>query len=136
MTKASPMKITYATMGAEQLDELHRELDRAMGEAPAMFGREHPMSIGGKSVRASEQFDDRSPIDTRMLLGRFQQGTREHVHDAISSARHAYRAWSARPWQERVQLLRNVADAIRRHRWELSVLMGYETGKNRLECVG
>jgi 1-pyrroline-5-carboxylate dehydrogenase len=136
MTKASPMKITYATMGAEQLDELHRELDRAIGEAPAMFGREHPMSIGGKPVRASEQFDDRSPIDTRMLLGRFQQGTREHVRDAIASARRAYPAWSARPWQERVQLLRNVADAIRRHRWELSVLMGYEAGKNRLECVG
>src|SRR4029453_16349498 len=26
--------------------------------------------------------------------------------------------------------------AIRAHRWELSALMGYEAGKNRLECVG
>ncbi len=136
MTKATPMKITYATMGAEQLDELHREIDRAIGEAPATFGREHPMSIGGKPVRASQQFDDRSPIDTRILLGRFQQGNREHVQEAIASARRAYPTWTARPWQERVQLLRNVADAIRRHRWELSALMGYEAGKSRLECVG
>ncbi len=33
-------------------------------------------------------------------------------------------------------LLKKVADTIRDHRWELSALMGYEAGKNRLECVG
>ncbi|RPH54020.1 MAG: aldehyde dehydrogenase family protein, partial [Lysobacterales bacterium] len=125
MTKGTPLKITYATMGAEQLDELHREIDRAIVEAPATFGRDYPMSIGGHPVRASEQFDDRSPIDARILLGRFQQGTRDHAREAIASARRTYPAWSTRPWQERVHLLRNVADAIRRHRWELSVLMGY-----------
>jgi 1-pyrroline-5-carboxylate dehydrogenase len=35
-----------------------------------------------------------------------------------------------------VSLLKNVADTIRAHRWELAALMGYEAGKNRLECVG
>ena len=33
-------------------------------------------------------------------------------------------------------LLKKVADGIRARRWELSALMGYEAGKNRLECVG
>jgi 1-pyrroline-5-carboxylate dehydrogenase len=55
---------------------------------------------------------------------------------AIAAARAAFPAWSARPWQERVALLRKVADGIRARRWELSALMGYEAGKNRLECVG
>ena len=32
--------------------------------------------------------------------------------------------------------MKKVADTIRDHRWELSALMGYEAGKNRLECVG
>ena len=41
-----------------------------------------------------------------------------------------------RPWRERVTLLKKVADGIRARRWELSALMGYEAGKNRLECVG
>src|SRR5207253_7916755 len=40
------------------------------------------------------------------------------------------------PWAERVALLKKVADGIRARRWELSALMGYEAGKNRLECVG
>ena len=61
---------------------------------------------------------------------------REHVREAIAAARAAYPAWSARPWRERVALLKKVADGIRARRWELSALMGYEAGKNRLECVG
>jgi 1-pyrroline-5-carboxylate dehydrogenase len=33
-------------------------------------------------------------------------------------------------------MLKKAADGIRARRWELSALMGYEAGKNRLECVG
>src|SRR5207342_684659 len=62
--------------------------------------------------------------------------SRAQVQDAIGAARAAYPAWSSRPWRERVALLRKVADGIRARRWELSALMGYEAGKNRLECVG
>lgn len=129
-------KITYATMGAEQLDEVHRRLDEAIARAPAAFGREYPLYAGGKAMRAAEQFDDRSPIDARMLLGRFQQGTREQVREAVARARAAFPAWSRRPWTARVAALRKLADAIRRNRWDLSALMVYEAGKNRLECVG
>ena len=92
--------------------------------------------IGGQEVRSSSEFEDRSPIDTRILLGRFQSASREQVRDAIAAARLAFPAWSARPWSERVALLKKVADAIRARRWELAALMGYEAGKNRLECVG
>lgn len=129
-------KITYATMSADQMEDLHRALDEEIPRAKAMFGRSYPMVIGGRQVKADAEFDDTSPIDTRILLGRFQKGSREHVRDAIRAARAASRAWMAKPWQERVALLRRVADVIRDHRWQLSVLMGYEAGKNRLECVG
>jgi 1-pyrroline-5-carboxylate dehydrogenase len=94
------------------------------------------MFIAGREVRASSEFDDRSPIDTRILLGRFQSGSRDQVRDAVAAARAAFPAWSARPWRERVSLLRKVADGIRARRWDLAALMGYEAGKNRLECVG
>src|SRR5437763_1697191 len=92
--------------------------------------------IGGQAARASSEFVDRSPIDTRIVLGRFQSASREQVRDAIAAARGAFPTWSARPWSDRVSLLKNVAETIRAHRWELSALMGYEAGKNRLECVG
>ncbi len=130
------MKITYATMSGEQMEDLHRELDRAIQDVRPSFGRSYPLIIDGREVRAAAEFEDRSPIDTRILLGRFQSASREQVRDAIAAARAAFPAWSARPWTARVGTLKKVADAIRARRWELSALMGYEAGKNRLECVG
>src|ERR1700686_90785 len=100
-----PAKITYATMNADRMEDLHRELDRAIEEVRSTFPRSYPLMIGGREVRGAAEFDDRSPIDTRILLGTFQQGSREHVRGAIAAARAAFPAWSARPWRERVALL-------------------------------
>ena len=59
------MKITYATMGAEQLADVHAALDEAIVEVRKTFGRTYPMMIGGKAVEAGKTFADESPIDTR-----------------------------------------------------------------------
>ncbi len=134
--KRAQTKITYATMSADRMEDLHRELDRAIEQAATTFGRSYPLIIGGHEVRSESEFEDRSPIDTRILLGRFQRASGDQVRDAVAAARSAYPAWSGRPWRERVALMKKAADAIRAHRWELSALMGYEAGKNRLECVG
>ncbi len=135
-TKPPQSKITYATMTGERMEDLNRELDAAIERVKATFGKTYPMMIGGQAVRASREFEDRSPIDTRILLGTFQNGSREQVRDAVAAARVAFPAWSARPWRERVALLKKMAELIRARRWDLAALMGYEAGKNRLECVG
>jgi 1-pyrroline-5-carboxylate dehydrogenase len=135
-TKAAELKITYATMSAEQMEDLHAALDGAIEEVKSGFGRTYPMFIGGQEVEADRTFEDTSPIDTRWILGHFQNGGREHARQAVAAAKDTYPDWSGLPWRERVAYVRKIADAIRRHRWELSALMGYEAGKNRLECVG
>ena len=136
MTAKQDTKITYATMSPDRLDDLHRGIDAAIEQIKPRLGETHPIFINGQAVQAADQFDDTSPTDTRLVLGRFQKGTRDHARQAIAAARAAAPAWSRRPWQERVAMVRKVADAIRAHRWELTALMGYEAGKNRLECVG
>ena len=135
--KPAQAKVTYATMSGDQMAELHRELDTAIAEVRTGFGRSHPMYINGQPVEgAGGSFEDRSPIDTRILIGRFTSATREQVRDAIAAARAAFPGWSARPWEERVQIVRRMGRAVREHRSELSALVGYEAGKSRLECVG
>ena len=129
-------KITYATMTADRMEDLHRELDRALEQVKSTFGKSYPLLINGREAQSASQFEDRSPIDTRILIGHFQSASREQVRDAIAAARAAFPKWSARPWADRVAMLKKVADTIRAHRWELAALMGYEAGKNRLECVG
>jgi 1-pyrroline-5-carboxylate dehydrogenase len=130
------VKITYATMTGDRMDDVHRELDQAIERVKATFGKSYPLIVGGREVLAASEFDDRSPIDTRVLLGRFQSASRDQARQAIAAARAAFPAWSALPWQDRVARVKKVADAIRDHRWDIAALMGYEAGKNRLECVG
>ena len=135
--KPPQAKVTYATMSGDQMAGLHRELDSAFDAVRAGFGRSHPMYIDGKAVEgAGGGFDDTSPIDTRILIGRFTAASVEQVQAAIAAARSAFPAWSRRPWQERVEAVRLMSGAVRRHRAELSALIGYEVGKSRLECVG
>ena len=134
--RRSSNKVTYATMLADRMDDLHRELDRAATVVKTRFGDSFPMYIGGAPVTAAEQFDDLSPIDTRILIGRFQRGTREHVQDAVAAAREAFPRWSSMRWDDRVDLLRRLAQIIHANRVELSALMGYECGKTRIECLG
>lgn len=129
-------KVTYATMMADRLDDIHRELDRAAAAVRTRFGETYPMYIGGAAVTAAEQFEDRSPIDTRIVIGRFQKGTREHVERAVAAAAEAFPRWSSMRWDDRVDILRRLAQIIHANRVELSTLMGYESGKTRLECLG
>ena len=136
MGQTTATKITYATLSGEGLDEVHGALDEAIERAPDSFGAEHAMIVGEDRVSADKQFEDRSPVDDRIVMGRFQSGTAQHVQHAVAAARRALPEWSLLPWEERVARMRGVADAIREHRWELSVILGYEVGKNRLECVG
>jgi len=135
--KPAQAKVTYATMSGDQMAELHRELDSAIAEVKKGFGRTHPMYIDGQAVEgAADRLEDRSPIDTRMVIGHFTEATRGQVQEAIAAARAAFPAWSRRPWEERVQIVRQMAGKLREHRAELSALVGYEVGKSRLECVG
>ena len=95
-TDKKEMKITYATMSAEQMADLHAALDAAIVAVKKDFGQTYPMMIDGKAVEAGEDVRRRESRSTRAwTLGHFQSGGREHVQQAVAAARAAYPAWSA-----------------------------------------
>jgi 1-pyrroline-5-carboxylate dehydrogenase len=128
--------ITYATVSVEQADSFHAAFDRALDEVRGGFGADYPLIIDGRERFASQQFSDASPNDTRTELGRFQEAGRSEVAEAIAAAKQAFPAWSGMPYQERVALIRRVADTFRQHRFTLAALISYEAGKARLESAG
>jgi 1-pyrroline-5-carboxylate dehydrogenase len=128
-------KITYVT-SADRMEEIHREFDLAVERVRRRFGQTHPMLIDGRAATSDRTFADVSPIDARIVLGEFQEGERVHVDEAVASARRAFGTWGRLPWHERLGAMRRLAAAIRNDRWDLSALMGFECGKNRMECLG
>jgi 1-pyrroline-5-carboxylate dehydrogenase len=135
-TDAAPrLKITYATLRNDN-DQLHAQFEAGLETVRrSLLGGHHRNFVGGAERDGDGTFEKRSPID-RSVMGTFARGTREDVRDAIAAAREAFPAWSRRPWQDRVDLLRKVADAISERQMEFSALLSMEVGKNRLEALG
>ena len=135
--KSTQPKVTYATLAAGQTPEFTRAYDEATERVRKSLGKTHPHFIGGKEISASETFESTSPSDKRLVLGKFAKGTRDDAKAAIAAARKAYETtWRDMPWKERNSYLRKAADAIEKHRYDLSALLGIEVGKNRLEAMG
>ena len=127
-------KVTYTTLFADE--SLNPKFEAALERFGPRLGQSHPMFIGGRDVRsAAGEFEHRSPLDTSILVGRFQVGTREHGRQAIDAARDAFDAWSNRPWEERVRAFDKYARLIDERKFDIAVAITYEVGKNRLEAL-
>jgi 1-pyrroline-5-carboxylate dehydrogenase len=132
----SSERVTYATLAAGQTEDFSRKYDAAVESVRASFGGRHGHWIDGSEVASASEFEDRSPIDTRVVLGRFAAGTPVDVDRAVRAARRAVPEWTGRGWRERCAILRKAADLIESRGFELSALVSLEAGKNRLEAMG
>jgi 1-pyrroline-5-carboxylate dehydrogenase len=128
-------KLTYATM-FNPPEELHTRFDAGLAKVKAGLGKEYPMIINNQEVFAQEKYQRRSPVNTDWVLAVMQKGNEQHARQALAAARQAFPGWSHTPWQERVRLLRKVADLIDQRMFEMGPAMALEVGKNRMESLG
>lgn len=135
MDQQEAFKLTYATM-FNPPEELHLRFEEELQRTKANLGKDYAMIIDGKDVYSTEKFEDRSPINTDWLLGTFQKGSEKEAQQALQAARRAFPVWSRMKWQERVALMRKVADVIDQRTFEIAAAMSLEVGKNRMESLG
>ncbi len=132
--KGKAPKITYVTLMADE--SLHPKFEAALKRLDSRLGRSYPMYIGGREVRSDAgEFEHRSPIDTSIVVGRFQVGTREHAREAIEAAKEGFELWGAKTWQERVRVMDRYAKLIDDRKFDIAAAITYEVAKNRLEAL-
>ncbi|MGQ0848235.1 MAG: aldehyde dehydrogenase family protein [Actinomycetota bacterium] len=129
------VKITYATMSADN-EELNQGFDEAVQQIKAGLGRSHPFVVNGEETWGEGLYEETSPIDSRIVVGRYAQGTAADVDAAVNAAKEFFPVWSAMPWQDRVDLMNAAADLMESRLFELGALVAIEVGKNRLEALG
>jgi 1-pyrroline-5-carboxylate dehydrogenase len=132
---AETFKLTYATM-FNPPEELHTRFETSLAKLKSNLGREYGMIIDGKDHFSADKFEDRSPANTDVVLGVFQKGTAQDAQAALAAARKAFPMWSQMRWQDRVALMRKVADEIDARLFEIGAAMAMEVGKNRMEALG
>ncbi|MBN2045916.1 MAG: aldehyde dehydrogenase family protein [Anaerolineales bacterium] len=127
-------RLTYATMYNPPQD-LHTHFEAEVAKLKANLGQEFAMLIDGKNILAEEKFEDRSPVDTDLLLGVFQKGTAAHAEMALQAARKAARGWAETDWRARAALVRAAAARIDARIYEFGAVLALEVGKNRMEAL-
>lgn len=134
MAKNGAFRLTYATM-YDPPAEMHTRYEAAVADAKKHLGREYAMWIDGKEVRASEKVENRSPINTEMVLGMFQRASVDDAAKAMAAARRAAKDWGRRPWKQRIKLVRKACDLIDKRIYEFGAAISLEAGKNRFEAL-
>jgi 1-pyrroline-5-carboxylate dehydrogenase len=132
---AEKFKITYATLSADN-PQMHEDYEHGIEVARDWLGKDYRFYVNGEARSGDHVEEERSPIDNDILIGRFAVATEKDVDDAVKAAREAYPQWSGLEWKERVKIMNRAADLISERIYELSALVAFEVGKNRLEALG
>ena len=127
-------RITYATLAVTPDDD--KAYDAAVAHVRGQLGKYFTNFVNG-AARGSDagEFAHASPLDTRVIVSHFPQGTREDARDAIQDARVSFDAWRALNYRNRIAILRRAANLIVERRFELAAWMAFEVGKNRGESL-
>ncbi|MDA4111162.1 MAG: aldehyde dehydrogenase family protein [Thaumarchaeota archaeon] len=117
-------------------NEFHSSYENAVEKFRKELGKTYPMIIGGKEINSADgTFDDTSPSDIYLVVGRFQKGNRGHAKEAIDSAKRAFEKWSLTSYSERVRIYRLAGDIASQLKFKLAAEMTFENGKNRFEAM-
>lgn len=128
-------KLTYATMFDPPAD-LHVRFDAALAEIEAGLGSDHALHIDGKECAGADSEQRRSPIDRRLVLGRFALADAAQAGQAMEAAHAAFPGWRATATAERVRLLKRAAALIEERVYPIAAALTLEVGKNRMEALG
>ena len=129
------VRITYATMSADN-EELNSGYEKAIADARSRLGQTHGVIVAGEKRTDREKYEERSPIDSDIVVGRYAQATEQDVDDAIAAAEAFQPEWEAMGWETRRDLMLRAADVMQEQVFDLAALITFEVGKNRLEALG
>jgi len=129
------VKITYATMSPDN-EELNALYDAALESVEPRLGQDHGVFVNGEERVDREMFEETSPIDSSIVIGRYAQATIADVDDAVGVAEDFAPEWDAWGWERRRDLMVRTADLMEAELFELGAMLSYEIGKNRLEALG
>lgn len=98
------------------------------------FGREYPLIIDGKKVKADQMVPSLNPADPSEVVGYFAHASKEQAAQAIDAAAKVFEKWKNVPATERADYLFRAAQTVRDRRMEINAWMISEVGKNYAEA--
>ena len=115
--------------------ENQQPMEQAIAALRSQADRTWDLVIGGKRLKAKEQFQSLNPSD-KSVVGTFQKATIKEAEKAMEAAQAAFATWRFVPAIERASIIFRAARIMRQRRFMFDAAMVLEEGKNWLEADG
>jgi 1-pyrroline-5-carboxylate dehydrogenase len=119
-----------------ELSENKDLLENYLRNVREQFNARYPLIINGKEIFTDKQITSLNPNNHQEVIGYVSQANKQHVEQAISAAKNAYKHWSSQTFQQRARYLLKLATVLRERKPEIMALVMYESGKNAIEADG
>ncbi|MDF1591465.1 MAG: aldehyde dehydrogenase family protein [Desulfobacterales bacterium] len=104
-------------------------------EAIDMLGNYTGAGNGSWLECSGKELSSLSPINGQ-VIGKIQSATRDSYEHIVADSVEAFRQWRLVPAPKRGEIVRQIGEALRRHKKELGALVSLEVGKIRAEGEG
>ncbi|MBS0262225.1 MAG: L-glutamate gamma-semialdehyde dehydrogenase [Planctomycetes bacterium] len=110
---------------AENREAMQEAIDTIADE----LGEDVPLIIAGKRFDTKQTISSRNPSRRKEIVSKAATANVDHVAQAVTAARSAFKKWSRTDVQFRAEYIELVAAKIREQRFELAAWQVYECGK-------
>jgi len=113
--------------------ENQEPMKKALADLKAKSSQVYDLVIGGKHLKAREQFVSYNPSD-KTPVGTFQKASVKEAEKAVQAALSAFKTWRFMPAIERAGIVLRASRMMKQRRFEFDAAMILEEGKNWLEA--
>ena len=113
-----------------------KAMEKALKKIAGKLGKEYPIVIDGKEIRANDTFTSVNPSDPSQVIGTFQKGDATLAKQGVDAALKTFETWKDVPAKQRAEYLFKAAALMRKRKHEFSACMVYEVGKSWPEADG
>jgi len=97
--------------------------------------KDYPSYVGGMKIASGNEFAVRSPIDSSISFGMFQEPEDGITDHAVDVALKAHVMWERTPMQDRIRYFETLLEMIKAQRYRLAAMVLLSSGMTRPESV-
>jgi len=103
--------------------------ERALAAVRAQLGQEYDLLIAGERRRTESKLKSLNPANPSEIVGVHQKASEQDARDAVEAAYKYFPVWADVPFEARAEYLLQLADVIRRRKYEFDAWLVLEAGK-------
>lgn len=105
------------------------KMKAALAHVKSEFGKEYPLYVAGERRTTNAKLSSLNPSRPSEVVGVHYKGSEQDAREAVEAAYAYFPVWAAVPMRDRAAMAAQVADIIRRRKYEFDAWLVVEAGK-------